>query len=73
MNFKTYYRSLDRKGREDYAQKANTSVQYIDGHLIHRRKIPQKKLMNALADASNGNVTLAEVVGHFYGDENEAA
>lgn len=72
MNFKTYYRGLEQPEREAFAKRANTSADYINIHLISRNKIPRKKLMESLADASNGCVSYAEVVDYFYSAEPES-
>lgn len=71
MKFKTYYRSLKQPEREAFAKRASTTVGYIENHLIHARKQPRKKLMESLAEASQGEVSYQEVVKHFFGESAE--
>lgn len=73
MNYKTYFRSLDQAGREAHAKRANTSAEYINIHLISKRKIPRKELMQSLANASEGNCSYQDLINYFYLDEGEEA
>lgn len=69
MRFADYYRSLKGVERDKYAARAGTTRQYIEIHLLAksaRRKTPRKETMVALAGASNGAVTLEEVIAHFF-------
>lgn len=66
MNFPTYYSKLDRQQRLAYAKRAGTTVGYIQNHLIRARKIPRKTLIQGLAEASDGALTEASLLAHFY-------
>ena len=70
MDFQSYYRSLRGPKRNEYAERAGTPRRYIEIHLLappERRKTPKQPLMRALADASGGHVSFADVLAHFYG------
>ena len=73
MNYKTYFRNLDESAREAHAKKAGTTADYINIHLIPKRKIPRKELMQALADASGGQCSYRDLIDYFYLDEEEVA
>ena len=65
MNINTYYKSLSQENRKQFAERAKTSPEYIEIHLLPRRKTPRKKTMEALADASDGACTYQEMVTYF--------
>lgn len=65
MSFAKYIKSLDRSQLEAYAERCGTTANYINVHLLHATKEPRKKLREALANESEGNVTLNEVLQHF--------
>lgn len=70
MNLQDYYRSLDADEREAFALRAKTSRAYIEIHLMApdmgRRKTPRQALMKALAEASDGNCSMTDVLAHFF-------
>jgi hypothetical protein len=66
MDFKEFYSSLSVKEREKYAQDADTSCEYIRIHLVTKKKIPRPELMQKLADASKGKLTLSDILEFFY-------
>lgn len=66
MKLKTFYRQLPRAEREAYAKRAGTTVNYLENHLIPARKMPRRDLMERLAAASNGEVSLDDVIQHFF-------
>lgn len=66
MNYREYFRSLDSANRARHAERAGTSVAYINIHLIPRRKIPRRKTMQALADATDGTCSYSDIVDYFY-------
>lgn len=72
MDFKTYYKSLSKSEREQYALAANTTSEYIRIHLITKNKMPQKKLMQNLVEASKGKLTMQSLLDFFYGDARAA-
>jgi len=51
---------------EAYALRVGTSSQYLYVHLKHRRKIPNKSLMQLLAKESHGEFTFKDLVLWFY-------
>lgn len=79
MDFREFFVSLSDAEREAYAARAKTTALYISTHLIapkERRRIPRPKLMQRLADASEGKFTQQDLLVYFYGadePESEAA
>ncbi|WP_262967242.1 hypothetical protein [Methylobacter psychrophilus] len=71
--FKEYFLGLTKEAREDYASRAGTTAYYIHTHLINRYKIPRKKLLQGLAEASNGAITEEELIKFFYQGKKVAA
>ncbi len=73
MELKTYYRELSPAERKQYADRAGTETEYIRIHLIPPNnppdRMPRKDLLRSLAEASEGNVSLGEVLEHFLGYE----
>lgn len=65
MDFAEFYRTLSREDRKQFADRADTSPEYIEIHLLPRRKTPRKDKMIALAAASEGKVTYEDVVRYF--------
>lgn len=65
MNFADFYRQLSRDERKEFADRAATSPEYIEIHLLPRRKTPRKATMLALAEASKGGVSYEDVVKYF--------
>lgn len=65
MDFADFYRALDRENRKQFADRADTSPEYIEIHLLPRRKTPRKNTMQALADASEGVLSLEDLVRYF--------
>lgn len=66
MDFKRYFYELSPSGREAFAERAGTTVGYIQCHLITRRKIPRPGKMQRLVAASQNNVTLDDLLTYFY-------
>lgn len=65
MNFRDWYRALDREARKAFADRADTSPEYIEIHLLPRRKTPRRDTMQALADASDGALSFEDMVNYF--------
>jgi hypothetical protein len=65
MDFKTWYRSMTREERAAYAERAETTIGYIEIQLIPRNRIPRPALMQRLADASLGRLAYEDVVRYF--------
>lgn len=81
MDFAEYYASLkiadqraSDKALERFAKRAGTTRLYIETHLIAppgRRRMPRKKLMYGFVEASDGQLTLDDVLAYFYEREPE--
>lgn len=65
MDFADFYRSLSREERKQFADRASTSPEYIEIHLLPRRKTPRRDKMESLAAASEGVVSYEDVVRYF--------
>lgn len=67
MTLLAYYRSLPYGERKAYAERAGTSLGYLNNHLMRAlpTRTPRKALRRRLATASQRRVTLAEVDAHF--------
>jgi len=66
MDLRTYYYGLDTTEREAFARRAQTTVGYIQCHLINRRKIPRPSSMRKLAAASENSISLDDLLAYFY-------
>ena len=64
-DFKEFYFSLSKAQRQSFAQKAGTTVRYIECHLVYARRVPRPKLMNGLVTASRKKLTLTDVTLFF--------
>ena len=65
--FNTYIDELHRSGKlEDYALRTGTTSKYLFIQLKHKRRIPNKTFMQALAQESNGAFGYEELVLWFY-------
>ncbi|MGH8592902.1 MAG: hypothetical protein ACREV3_03320 [Gammaproteobacteria bacterium] len=72
MDLRTYFYGLDPIEREAFAQRAETTVGYIQCHLITRRKIPRLHSMRKLAAASDNRVSLDDLLAYFYKADKKA-
>jgi len=68
MKFRDFFQDLDAEAQKRYAQRAGTTAKYIYTHYMSQppRKIPRRELMHSLVDASDGAVSLDELLEHFY-------
>jgi len=68
MNLRTYFRSLDAAAQEEFARRAGTTANYIRSHLACEppRKIPRQRLLEGLVQASDGALSLTDLVDYFY-------
>lgn len=64
-NLRKYWLSLSPEQRQKFADSSVLSAEYINTHLIHRRKIPSLSAIKRLADASNGNLDYHELCDFF--------
>jgi len=65
MNFRDFILKQSPKDLEQYAKDAGTTAGYIKTHLLYKYKEPRRNLRKALAVASKGKVSEAEVHQHF--------
>ena len=65
MNFRDFILQLSQEELVEYAKDAKTTTGYLKSHLFYGYKEPRKNLRKALAQASKGKVTEAEVLQHF--------
>ena len=65
MNFRDYYRSLDMSEKQEFAERARTSHKYCYIHLQEPRKKASLDMVQRLVAASQGAVSLSEMVEHF--------
>lgn len=77
MRLYDYLRELDRVERdgrnplEAYAERVGTSVGYLRVHVLKARKAASLRYMRELANASEGKVSLPEVLMHYGVTEEE--
>jgi hypothetical protein len=72
MDLRTYFYGLDQTEREAFARRAQTTVGYIQSHLITCRKIPRPDSMRKLAAASENRVSLDDLLAYFYKTDDES-
>lgn len=71
MKLYDYLRELDRidsrgdNSLEAYAARVGTSAGYLRVHVLKARKAASLRYMRKLAKASEGNVSLPEVLMHY--------
>lgn len=68
MDLRTYFRSLDVDQQEAFARRAGTTANYIRVHLAcdPPRRVPRQRLLEGLAIASEGALTVPSLVAYFY-------
>lgn len=64
-NLYKYWRDLSVKKRKEFAEKSGLSYDYIDLHLIHRRRTPPVKRLDAMVIASGGKLTRESLIDFF--------
>jgi len=62
-DFKTWFRSITPEEKREYARRAGLSQQYIEVHLVYRRRVPRQDTMRRLAEASLGRLSYEDVSG----------
>ncbi|MBB3192072.1 hypothetical protein [Halomonas cerina] len=71
MKLAEYLRELDQPGAdghiplEQFAERAGTTVGYLRVHVIRARKPASLRYMRRLAQASEGKVSLLDVLRHY--------
>lgn len=76
MNYQKYFQSLNKDSQDVYASRALTTGAYLRTHIFVpkiRRKIPRPDLIERLAEASNGNVSMDDVLSFLYKTEIDKA
>lgn len=73
MDFRVFFLSLSEDERHAYAKRAGTTYNHIYKKLVQNRHIPRRKLFRALAEASQGQVSLIDLNEFFYGSPNKKA
>lgn len=70
MKLIDYWRSLTAPEQDAYAARAGSTRGYLKVHIMRvpPYKTSKPKLINGLADASEGAVSKQEVLSHFYGE-----
>jgi len=77
MTLYDYLRELDQASIEGerpieaYADRVGTSAGYLRVHVLKARKAASLRYMRKLAEASNGKVSLLEVLMHYGVTEEE--
>lgn len=69
MKPNTYYRNLSKTERDAYAKRAGTSVRTLEAFLTASgvfRKRPRDRLILAIVNESNGQITLDEAIEYFF-------
>lgn len=66
--WRSFYQNLSKAERAAYADKAGTSVAYIENYLLGAKKVPRRNLMQELAKAAEPECTLKDLLDHFHGD-----
>lgn len=61
----TYWRQLSPLQKVQFADKSELSVKYIETHLIHKRKIPYLPTIEKMAEASEGQLSIHDLVDFF--------
>jgi len=69
FDFKGFFYSLNAKERAAYCRRAGTTVNYLQRHVITRRKLPRPESMKRLAKASQGRVTVRKLLEFFYQED----
>ncbi len=76
-DFRHYYLALNDEQRQSFADSTLTTKRYIDSKLLNknRSKRPgaRRGLMRSLAEATNGELSYADMVDYFYGENEEQA
>jgi len=65
MKLRAYIGSLTSEQLQGYAERCNSTANYIGTHVRYATKEPSVKLMRALANESEGSVSMLEVLEHY--------
>jgi hypothetical protein len=70
-NLHKYWLDLTPEQRQEFADNSVLSADYINTHLIHRRKIPSLSAINRLAEASHGELSYHGLCDFFINQQQE--
>lgn len=65
MKLREYIDQLDSPGLEAYAERCGISLNYLRLHVKYASKDPSVSLIKALANKSEGKVSVTDVLEHF--------
>lgn len=65
MKLRDYIGSLSPEQVEEYAARCGTTANYLTTHIRYATKEPSVKLIRALAQGSEGRVSMTEVLEHY--------
>jgi len=68
MHIIDYYNSLNREEKIAFAARAGTTIGYLKSHIFTKvgfRKVPGIQLLAGLANATEGNTSVEEIVEYF--------
>ncbi len=68
-NLHTYWRGLNDEQKNSFAERAGLSTDYIETHLIHKRKTPPLERLMQMAKASNGRLSFHGLCDFFLNEE----
>lgn len=65
MKLRDYIGSLSPEQADEYAARCGTTTNYLTTHIRYATKEPSVKLIKALAQGSEGRVSMNEVLEHY--------
>ena len=65
MNLYKFWRELTPDERRSFCINASIGYRYMDNHLVHGKKSPSIKVLDAMVSASNGKLTHKDLVSFF--------
>ncbi|WP_447956528.1 hypothetical protein [Vreelandella sp. EE7] len=65
MKLRDYLKKLDEPSLEAFAERAGTSTKYLRAHVVSGSRGASLKFMRSLARASEGKVSLLEILEHY--------
>lgn len=64
-----YWRSLSENEKQEFCQKVGVTYEYMNIHLIHKRRKPRLDAIQSMVDASNGVLTLESLFDFFLSNQ----
>ena len=65
MNLYKFWRELTPDDRRIFCERASIGYRYMDNHLVHGKKTPSIRVLNAMVSASEGKLTHKDLVDFF--------